>query len=92
MAQGPHSQTSQNWMLRKDNSVILRLNSKSLSLLAGVPQGSILGPLFFLIYINDIVKKLGCSIKLFADDTSLYTGPLNKLFHYAMFQKFIHIF
>ena len=42
------------------------------SVQAGVPQGSILGPILFLLYINDIVNDIGCPIRLFADDTSLY--------------------
>ena len=38
-----------------------------------VPQGPALGPLFFLIYINDLVNNVSSEAKLFADDTSLFT-------------------
>ena len=43
------------------------------SIRAGVPQRLVLGPLFFLIYINDLPERLNSEVKLFVDDTSLFS-------------------
>ena len=57
---------------RKQRVVMSGVQSAWNFISAGVPQGSILGPLLFLLFINNIVLDIGSSIRLFADDTSLY--------------------
>ena len=58
---------------RKQRVVLNGQCSSWVDIRAGVPQGSILGPLLFLIYVNDLPDGLKSECKLFADDTSLFS-------------------
>ena len=61
------------YLFDRQQAVIIKgKKSTYKSISAGVPQGSVLGPLLFLIYINDIVCDIDSTVKLFADDTSMY--------------------
>ena len=57
---------------REQRVVLNGLQSDWQKILSGVPQGSVLGPLLFLIYINDLTDNISSNIKLFADDSSLF--------------------
>jgi len=61
-------------MGRKQRVVVNDLESTWKAVISGVPQGSVLGPILFLIYINDIVDNISCTAYLFADDMKLFTG------------------
>ena len=63
---------------RKQSVVLNGQNSSWVNVEAGVPQGSILGPLLFLIYINDLSENLVSNPKLFADHTSLFSVIFDK--------------
>ena len=58
---------------RKQRVVLNVQASPWVSIKASVPQGSILGPLLFLIYINDLSDDLSTTVKVFADDTSVFS-------------------
>ena len=65
---------------RKQRVTIKGQCSEWVDITSGVPQGSVLGPLLFLIYIDDIINNIESDIFLFADDTAL----LNEVSDYAI--------
>ena len=57
---------------RSQRVVIDGFHSEYMQVESGVPQGSVLGPLLFLIYINDLQNNISSNVKYFADDTMMY--------------------
>ena len=64
----------ENYLTGRQQRVVLNGQTSSWKyILAGVPQGSVLGPLLFLVYINDLPNGIESTCKIFADDTSLFS-------------------
>ena len=61
------------YLHRRSQQVVIKGQSSTWRhIQAGVPQGSVLGPLCFLVYINDIIENISSKIYLFADDASIF--------------------
>ena len=61
------------WLSQRTQRVVVDgESSEFIRVMSGVPQGTILGPLMFLLYINDISNNLTSHIRLFADDYIIY--------------------
>ena len=64
----------QNYLNNRKQRVVINGSSADYSAIeSGVPQGSVLGPLLFLIYINDLERNIKSNVKFFADDTMLFS-------------------
>ena len=71
---------------RSQQVSVNNVTSENSDVTSGVPQGSVLGPTLFLIYINDICEDISSDIRIFADDTKIYT-PINSQSDIDILQK-----
>ena len=65
----------ESFLVNRRQQVVLHGSSSDWSeVVSGVPQGSVLGPLLFLVYVNDLPRGVRSSLTMFADDTKLYSS------------------
>ena len=68
----------QSFLIGRTQTVVLGgESSEEVKVTSGVPQGSVLGPLLFLLYINDLPENIQSQVRLFADDTAVYLTVTN---------------
>ena len=68
----------QSFLIGRTQTVVLDgESSEEVKVTSGVPQGSVLGPLLFLLYINDLPENIQSQVRLFADDTAVYLTVTN---------------
>ena len=78
----------QNFLSDRFQRVVLNGQSSNWSpVLAGIPQGSLLGPLLFLVYINGLPDNLESLANLFPDDTSIFSTVCNPLLSAEIMNK-----
>ena len=63
---------------RKQSGVVDGKQSSLIDVVSGVPQGTVLGPLLFLLHINDLQSVVSSKVRLFADDCLIYRNIKNK--------------
>ena len=84
---GPVHSWIQSFLSGRTQQVVIEgRTSKSAEVLSGVPQGTCLGPILFLCYINDIADGIQSQLRLFADDALLYR-PIKSFEDHVILQK-----
>ena len=69
----------ESFLLQRTQRVVIRgENSEAFDVTSGVPQGSVLGPILFLIFINDLPQEVISPLSLFADDSKFFSRIISE--------------